>query len=162
MKHIYIPLIAVGLVILGFVLYALTHQQPIRLGQLGEDYPQAVFLSSAGAATTNYTVAQVSAFRYYTIALNVATGSQVIKCRGSISDAKPNFGAVVSLTNSYDFLDLKDVNDFDVASSTITVSTSTVSRLYEVQAKNLKWLTCGITTYYNGTTTIRGFFTADK
>lgn len=99
----------------------------------------------------------VKDFRHAVIAVHT-TGSAngTLKFAGSITESAPDFGSAQSPSNSYDFVEVKDLQDGSAidGDTGLVLSGTDDNRLFEVNINGLDWLTARLTAIAAGQFTV--------
>jgi len=113
---------------------------------------QRVAAFSAKAATGESNSILVEDFRHINFDLATAGmgagDSIVVKVQGSMSDDAPDFGASQSVSNRWDYIDCKDMEDttdFDGDTGILLENADSV-RQFSVNVDGLRWLALNVTT----------------
>ena len=97
---------------------------------------------------------------YQHIVLSVGTASSAnltVKFQGSISDEAPNFAAAQSVSNHWDYVQCKDLEDqASIDGDTgFSVTGTDDFRLIEVNTNGLKWINAVVTVRSAGSVTVK-------
>ena len=119
---------------------------------------QTYTIMDAQAATGVGNTISLDDFTHAIISVNTASSAScTIKFAGSISETAPDFAAAQSVANSWDFIQLKDLEDaasIDGDTGIVLVGTDD-HRLFEVNINALRYLTANITARAAGAVTIK-------
>jgi hypothetical protein len=118
--------------------------------------PQVVL--DAKAATGVGTTQDVSDYRH--IILMVATASSAnltVKFQGSAEGSAPAFGSAQSVTNHWDYIEIKDLQDGSAidGDAGISVAGTDDVRLFEVNTNGLRWFNASVTARAAGSVTAK-------
>ena len=118
--------------------------------------PEAKILD-AKAATGIGTPQQIQDFRHLVLALHTSGSANfTVKIQGSISEDMPDFSAAQSVSNQWDYVQIKDLqNGSSIGGDTGVAAAGTDDhRLFEVNTNGLRWLCAEITAYAAGEVTL--------
>ncbi len=122
----------------------------------------AVNITSAGTGTHTYhlkgKVIYVADWVHNIVSLHfIGTPTMTVKFQGSIANAAPDFNKAQSYDNSWDYVEVLDLEDGTAIDGDTGISCSGVTddRLLEVNTSGLKWLTVAITDYTAGKLDVR-------
>lgn len=89
------------------------------------------------------------------------TAALTVKFQGSLQESAPDFGAVQSATNQWDYVEVLDLQDGTAKDGDTGITLSSVDdyRLLEINNKGLRWICARITSWTAGSLTlkVRGF-----
>lgn len=95
---------------------------------------------------------------YQNVVISVASSgsaSFTIKFQGSIADTCPDFSAAKSVTNPWEYIQVKDYqNDASINGSTGVTFSGDDCRLFEFNTNGLSWINAVITSYSSGAVTV--------
>ena len=118
----------------------------------------AVDITDTGTGTHTFhlkgRIAYVGDWEHVNLSFNfITTPTMTIKVQGSHSDTVPDFNAVQSYTNMWDYIDTLDAqNGTSVDGDTGYACTGTAdNRMLSATVKGLKWLTVAVTAWTAGT-----------
>lgn len=97
-------------------------------------------------------------FRNAVISFNTASSANcTVKFAGSIAETAPNFAAAQSVSNSYDYVQVKDLEDASAidGDTGITLTGTDDHRLVEINTNGLRYINAVITAISAGTVTIK-------
>lgn len=121
--------------------------------------PTAQFtILDAKAATGIGSTLNVEDYKHIVLAIGTASSANLtVKIQGSISDEAPNFAAAQSVSNHWDYVQAKDLEDqASLDGDTGFVVTGTDDfRLVEVNTNGLKWINANVTARSAGSVTIK-------
>lgn len=117
---------------------------------------QTIF--SAKAADGTGVAINVEQYKHIILALNTADSANLtIKFQGSISDTCPNFGAAQSVTNSWDYLKVIDLEDGATLTGDEGIAPAGADdhRLLEISTNGMKWICATISSRSAGSVTLK-------
>jgi hypothetical protein len=97
-------------------------------------------------------------FRHAVVSVHTAgSANMTLKFAGSISESAPDFASAQSPTNSYDFVEAKDLQDGSAidGDTGIAPAGTDENRLFEINVNGLQWLNARITARAAGTATVK-------
>jgi len=100
---------------------------------------------------------QVASLRDLVLAVHSAGGANLtIKVQGSIQEDEPDWEAAQSATNSWEYVQLKDLNDASTVNGDTGITFSGVddNRMLEVNTNYLRWLNVIVSGYVAGNVTV--------
>ena len=100
---------------------------------------------------------QVSGFRHLLLEVSMTGFTGTLKMAGSFLETLPDFSAAKSVSNPFDTVQIKDLQDnASINGDTgISGSNTTDVRLFEVNTNGLKWLNGILSGVTGGTITVR-------
>ena len=119
--------------------------------------PPAYIFNAATAASTGLEQL-VEDYRHLILALHTADSANfTIKIQGSISQDKPDFSAAQTPANSWDYIEIKDLEDGTAIDGDTGVAAAGTDdhRLFEVNSNGLRWLSATITARSAGAITLQ-------
>lgn len=139
---------------------------------LANPTPTAVDITDTGTGTHTFTMhdigrdIDVSDFRHCIIAVNTASSANLtLKFVGSIGksytqvdrDTKPDFSASQSNTNSWDYIQVVDLEDGNAIDGDTGISPAGTDdhRLFEMNINGLKWINAILTAWTAGNVTVK-------
>ncbi len=121
------------------------------------------------AASTTGKGVDINVQEFRNILLSLATdgggdAALTIKIQGSISKDAPDFDAVQSVTNHWDYISVVDLqNNSAIDGDTgISVATADDFRLLEVNINALRWLNVNVTARTEGEVTVKALLFTNK
>lgn len=121
--------------------------------------PTAQFtILDAKAATGIGSTLNVEDYKHIVLAIGTASSANLtVKIQGSISDEAPTFSSAQSVSNHWDYVQCKDLEDqASLDGDTGFVVTGTDDfRLVEVNTNGLKWINANVTARSAGSVTIK-------
>lgn len=99
----------------------------------------------------------VDDFRHCVIAVHTANSANgTLKFAGSIAEDAPNFAAAQSAANSYDFIEVKDLEDGSAIDGDTGIAPAGTDdhRLFEANINGIRWLNARITAISAGDFTV--------
>lgn len=126
------------------------------------DFTQEFTIFSAKATTGSGLIFQVEDFQHVLLALSSASSANfTIKFQASNSDTAPNFASAQSVTNRWDYVQVKDLQNNSAINGDTGVAFAGTDdvRLFEVNTNGQKWFCATITALSVGTVTLtaKGF-----
>lgn len=115
-------------------------------------------IMSAKAATGIGNNIFVEDFRHCVISVNTASSANgTLKFQGSIAESAPDFSAAQSVSNSWDYVEVKDLQDGSAIDGDTGVAPAGTDdhRLFEVNINGLRWLNARLTAYSAGAFTVK-------
>lgn len=116
-------------------------------------------LLDAAGATGIGVIIPVMDFRHIVLSLNTpAASAGTIKVKGSIMKDRPTFGASPSVTDRWDFIQIKDLEDGSAldGDTGIVLASGEHARLFEVNTNGLTYLVLDVTVATSGSFTAYG------
>lgn len=95
--------------------------------------------------------------RHLVVAVDTAnTATLVVKIKGSISDALPDFTAAASPTNQWAYLQLKDLNDGSTigGSTGVTATGADIHKMFEVNTNGVRHVCAEVSGHSGGDATV--------
>lgn len=121
------------------------------------DYKEYTLLD-AKAATGWDKAIDVSDFRHCVLFISGAgTANLTVKFAGSIQEEMPDFDAAQSVTNQFDYVQVKDLEDATGIDGDAGIAFAAANdfRMVEVNVNGLRWLSAVVTTYAAGNVTVK-------
>lgn len=121
------------------------------------NYTQPELILDALADDGIGTPIHVEDFRHLILSLATASSANmVIKFQGSIQQEKPDFSAAQSVSNMWDYIEVKDLEDgASIDGDTgITLSGTDDFRLFEMNVNGLTWINAVISSHSAGSATV--------
>lgn len=121
------------------------------------DYKEYTIFSSK-AATGQGNVISCDDFTHAIVSVDTASSANLTtKIAGSIQDPAPDFTAAQTATNSFDYIQLKDLEDASSidGDTGFAVAGTDDHRLFEININALRYFTAVVTTYTAGNITIK-------
>ncbi len=97
-------------------------------------------------------------FRHAVLSVNTSGSANcTLKFAGSIATDSPNFGNAQSVSNPYDFVEVKDLQDGSAidGDTGLVLSGTDDNRLFEVNVNGLRWITARLTAISAGAVTVK-------
>jgi hypothetical protein len=97
-------------------------------------------------------------FRHAVISVHTSgNANYTLKFAGSIAEPAPNFANAQSVSNQYDFVEVKDLQDGSAVDGDtgITSAGTDDNRLFEVNINGLQYITSRITAISSGAITVK-------
>lgn len=116
----------------------------------------ALPMLTAKAATGSGISLLVEDFIHMILAMNTASSANLtVKVQGSISDTEPAWGSAQSPSNSWDYVQIKDLEDGSAIDGDTGFAPAGTddNRLFEVNVNGLKWLNLIVTARSAGSVT---------
>ena len=106
----------------------------------------------------------VEEFRHVEFALDTDGGADAaltVKFQGSIAETAPDFSAAQSVTNQWDYIEVKDLEDgTSIDGDTgIAAAAADVHRHFEANINALRWINCEISGWTVGEVTVQAVLT---
>jgi hypothetical protein len=155
----YIPWI-IGVALVGVIAFVgLNWQGEVVMGGGRINAANKTILSAATAAsTTASAIVNVGSFAQLYWTVGATNASATIKFACSFSDVVPTFTIQGSSTNTWDYIDITDMqNESSIDGDTgITFTTdSTDARLFQMENTGYKWCTTRQTGWHEGTLAVK-------
>lgn len=121
-------------------------------------------ITDTGTGTHTFTMHDIGRsilvedFRHAIISFDTANSASVVtKFQGSIQDSAPDFSAAQSITNRWDYIQIKDLEDASAVDGDtgITLSGSDDHRAFELNVNHLKWVNVILSTWVAGDVTVK-------
>ena len=122
------------------------------------NYTEEVTILDAKAATGIGTSFLVKDFRHVVVSINTAGNANLtVKAVGAISNTEPDFSAAQSVSNRYDFVQMRDYEDnTGIDGDTGFAAAGTDDhRLFEINTNGLVWLNFKVTARSAGSVTVK-------
>lgn len=100
----------------------------------------------------------VQDFRHCVISVNTASNANgTLKFQGAIAEAAPDFAAAQSASNSWDYVEVKDLQDGSAIDGDTGLAPAGTddNRMFEVNINGLRWLNSRITAISAGNFTVK-------
>jgi hypothetical protein len=117
-------------------------------------YNKTVLNAATAASTTASAVVNIGSFAQLYWTVGATSASATIKFACSFADSQPTFTDARTATNTWDYIDITDVEDessIDGDTGVLLVSGSTDTRLFQMENTGYKWCTTFQTDWYEGT-----------
>jgi len=114
---------------------------------------------SAKATTGAGTALDVSNYRHIVLAVATAGNANLTaKVQGSVSKDEPTWGSAQSVTNHWDYIQIKDLEDASALDGDVGIALtgSDDVRLFEVNVNGLRWVNLVVTAHSAGSITVKG------
>lgn len=114
---------------------------------------------SAKAATGSGNVIDVSDYDHVVIAVHTADSANLtMKVQGSIADTAPTWANAQSVSNPWDYVQIKDLEDGSSVDGDVGFAPAGTDdhRLFEINVNGLKWLNLIVTARSAGSVTVIG------
>jgi len=95
----------------------------------------------------------VDGFRHLELHLDTSgTATMTIKVQGSFQESMPNFNAAQSITNRWDYIEIKDLQDGSAIDGDTGISPAGADdhRVFEVNTNGLRWMNVAVTSWTQG------------
>jgi len=118
-------------------------------------HDEQYIFSAQGEAATGKSI-NTESFRHLLFTLSSASNADfIIKFQGSMSNTAPDFSAAQSVTNRWDYIQVKDLQSGSTVDGDtgVTYSADDVTR-YEAIFSGYNWVSATITTYNAGAITL--------
>ena len=90
------------------------------------------------------------------------TNTSVTKIQGSLSETAPNFGAVQTSINHWDYIEVLDLEDQTSIDGDTGISVASDDfRNLQLQVEQLNWITCNVTSWTAGSVTVKATAVTD-
>lgn len=124
---------------------------------MARDYKEYTIMD-AKAATGIGNIIYVGDFRHIILSFNTASSANLTaKVQGSIAEDAPTFTSAQSATNSWDYVQIKDLEDgTSIDGDTGFAPAGTDDhRMFEVNTNGMRWITVNITARSAGSLTVK-------
>jgi len=116
-----------------------------------------VNITDAGTGTHTFTlkgrVKMVQGFRHLELHTDTSgTATMTFKVQGSDAEVMPNFNAAQSVTNRWDYIEIKDLQDGTAIDGDTGVAAAGADdhRMFEINANSLRWVNVVVTAWTQG------------
>jgi hypothetical protein len=119
---------------------------------------QTYTILDAKAATGSGITIPCDDFTHAIISFHTASSANLtVKFAGSIADTAPDFAAAQSVSNSFDYVQVKDLEDGTAidGDTGVTLAGTDDNRLFEVNINALKYLNAIVTARAAGSVTVK-------
>ena len=122
-----------------------------------KDFKEYTILDAADATGAGKTIF-CEDFTHAIISVNTASSANLtLKIAGSIAETAPNFAAAQSVANSFDYLQIKDLEDGSSIDGDTGIAPAGTDdhRLFEVNINAIRYLTAVVTARSAGSVTVK-------
>lgn len=132
------------------------NQTSIQGGNTQRLSPALRYVLTSSATTTVGSTMNVADYQFIGWSVATQAASNTLKFACSLADTAPNFAVAASVTNTWDYVNVTDLNTESavVGSSGITFANSSTVRQLQSRNANYRWCTANVSSWTNGTTTI--------
>jgi hypothetical protein len=121
-------------------------------------FQEAKLILDAKGATGIGTPMEVSDFAHLILSLATATSANLtVKFQGSIQHDMPDFNAAQSVTNMWDYIQVKDLEDGSSIDGDVGIAPAGTDdfRQFELNVNALKWICAVVTARSAGSVTVK-------
>jgi len=117
----------------------------------------SAYILNAVASASTGTALLVQDYRHLILALDTANSANfTVKVQGSIQEDLPDFSAAQSVSNRWDYVQIKDLEDGTSVDGDLGVAAAGTDdhRMFEINTNGLRWICATITAYTAGNITL--------
>lgn len=121
------------------------------------DFKEYTILDAAGATGAGKAIF-CDDFTHAIVTVNTANNANLtLKFAGAIAEPAPNFAGAQSVSNPFDYIQIKDLEDGSAVDGDtgIALAGTDDHRIFEVNINALKYLTAVVTAYVAGNVTVK-------
>ena len=126
-------------------------------------FQEPTLILNAKAATGIGTPLFVADFDHIMLALDTASSANLtVKFQGSYAHQMPDFNAAQSVSNQWDYIEVKDIEDGSAIDGDTGIAPAGTddNRIFEANLSGLRWICAVVTARSAGSVSVRAFVRA--